>query len=186
MLCNSLFITNGNLLQRIEERLYFFIRKSSNSLSCIFCPSRFLQKRLLRRSWLESGHGWLAPRVAIGCHRFLVQPARFQRGRACSTIIVRVISTSWTDLHFHCENIFNLKLTLTQIDFMESNSPALLCPDVQKWVKCDNRVKPVQMFSNLIGSPMINCKSDKVVINKKILAWKTNSCPTLAAFRPNL
>ena len=110
MLCNSLFITNGNLLQRIEERLYFFIRKSSNSLSCIFCPSRFLQKRLLRRSWLESGHGWLAPRVAIGCHRFLVQPARFQRGRACSTIIARAISTSWTDLHYHCENIFNLML----------------------------------------------------------------------------
>ena len=151
MLCKSLFITNGNLLPRIEGRLYFFICKSFNSLSCIFCPSRFLQKRLLRRSWLESGHGWLAPRVAIGCHRFLVQPARFQRGRACSTIIVRVISTSWTDLHFHCENIFNLKLTLTQIDFMESNSPDLLCLNVQKWVKCDNRVKPVQMFSNLIG-----------------------------------
>ena len=90
------------------------LHKSFNSLSCIFCPSRFPQKRLLRRSWLESGHGWLAPRVAIGCHRFLVQPARFQRGRACSTIIVRAISTSWTDLHFHCENIFNLKLTLTQ------------------------------------------------------------------------
>ena len=98
------------------------LHKSFNSLSCIFCPSRFLQKRLLRRSWLESGHGWLAPRVAIGCHRFLVQPARFQRGRACSTIIVRAISTSRTDLHFHCENIFNVKLTLTQIDFM-----ALLC-----------------------------------------------------------
>ena len=58
------------------------LHKSFNSLSCIFCPSRFLQKRLLRRSWLESGHGWLAPRVAIGCHRFLVQPARFQRVRS--------------------------------------------------------------------------------------------------------
>ena len=50
---------------------------------------------------------------------------------------------------------------------MESNSPALLCLDVQKWVKCDNRVKPVRMFSNLICSPMMVCKSDKVVINKK-------------------
>ena len=65
---------------------------------------------------------------------------------------------------------FSLNSAFTQIDFMESNSPALLCLDVQKWVKCDNRVKPVRMFSNLIGSPMMVCKSDKVVINKK------NSC----------
>ena len=64
---------------------------------------------------------------------------------------------------------FSLNST-TQKDFLESNSPALLCLGVQKWVKCDNRVKPVRMFSNLICSPMMVCKSDKVVINKK------NSC----------
>ena len=40
---------------------------------------------------------------------------------------------------------FSLNST-TQINFMESNSPALLCLNVQKWVKCDNRVKPVRMF----------------------------------------
>ena len=167
------------------------LHRSFNSFSCIFCPSRFLQKRLLRRSWLESGHGWLAPRVAIGCHRFLVQPARFQRGRSSA------FSPGLFDNY--CLRDFN-KLDRSALPLWKyfqfkaefdpnrfHGVPALLCLYAQKWMKCDNKVKPVQMGSNLIGSPMMDCKSDKVVINKKtILAWKTNSCPTLAAFRPNL
>ena len=174
MLCNSLFITNGNLLQRIEERLYFYIGR------LILFPVSFALHVFSKRDYCEEV-GWKAvtadwrqglPSAVIGFqsnlrdfneagHRLLV--------RACSTIIVCAISTSWTDLHCHCENIFNLKLSLTQIDFMESHVPALLCLYAQKWMKCDNKVKPVQMGSNLIGSPMMDCKSDKVVINKKTI-----------------